>query len=107
MGRAARSGHHEHPDFKSLTVLPWRKNMAWVPGNLHVNGQAWPYCPRTILTQRARSGRKALGYTLNVGVEPEFMLPKKNAAGGYDPGIRWIRSANPATTCARSTAISM
>ena len=38
------------PDLKSLTVLPWRKNVAWVPGNLHVNGQPWPYCPRTILS---------------------------------------------------------
>src|ERR1700685_980393 len=31
------------PDFKSLTVLPWRKEVAWVPGNLHVNGSPWPY----------------------------------------------------------------
>ena len=24
------------PDFRSLTILPWRQNTAWVPGNLHV-----------------------------------------------------------------------
>src|SRR2546426_4373734 len=22
------------PDFSSVTILPWRKNVAWVPGNL-------------------------------------------------------------------------
>ena len=27
------------PDFGSLTILPWQKNIAWVPGNLYVNGQ--------------------------------------------------------------------
>src|ERR1700687_183571 len=40
------------PDFRSLTVLPWRKNIAWVTGNLHVNGQPWPLWPRTALTAR-------------------------------------------------------
>src|SRR5215472_3204992 len=35
------------PDFASLSILPWRRNVAWVPGNLYVNGQPWPYCPRT------------------------------------------------------------
>ena len=29
------------PDFNSLTIVPWRKNMAWVPGNIHVNDQPW------------------------------------------------------------------
>src|SRR5207247_5715020 len=40
------------PDFQSLTVVPWRKNLAWVAGNVHVNGAAWPYCPRTILQRQ-------------------------------------------------------
>ena len=33
------------PDFDSLTILPWRKNVAWVPGNLHVNGAAVALLP--------------------------------------------------------------
>ena len=72
------------PDFSSLTVVPWRKNMAWVAGNIHVEGQPWPYCPRTIL-QRQLARAKELGYTLNVGVEPEFMLLKPDGQGGYMP----------------------
>jgi glutamine synthetase len=72
------------PDFSSLTVLPWKKNIAWVPGNLHVNGNPWPFCPRTVLARQIERARK-LGYAMNAGVEPEFMLLKKNAGGGYDP----------------------
>lgn len=72
------------PDFNSLTVLPWRKNVAWVPGNLHVNGQPWPYCPRTILARQLERLHQK-GYVLNVGVEAEFMLLKKKEDGQYVP----------------------
>ena len=72
------------PDFSSLTILPWRKNLAWVIGNLHVNGQPWPYCPRTILTRKLERLRQT-GYVFNVGVEAEFMLLKKNEGGQYVP----------------------
>jgi len=72
------------PDFRSLTVLPWRKNIAWVPGDLYVNGKSWPYCPRTILQRQLQEARRR-GYIVNVGVEPEFMLLKKNAGEEYVP----------------------
>jgi len=72
------------PDFHSLTILPWRKNIAWVPGNLHVDGKPWPLCPRTVLARQLERARE-LGYVLNAGVEPEFMLLKKNAAGTFEP----------------------
>jgi glutamine synthetase len=72
------------PDFQSLTVLPWRKNVAWVPGNLHVKGAPWPYCPRTILTRQLEQARKK-GYVFQVGVEPEFMLLQKNLDDEYAP----------------------
>ena len=72
------------PDFGSLTILPWQKNVAWVPGNLYVNGQPWPYCPRTILARQLERLRQK-GYILNVGVEAEFMLLKKQEDGQYIP----------------------
>jgi len=72
------------PDFRSLTILPWRKDIAWVTGNLHVNGEPWPLCPRTVLAQQLERARK-LGYLVNTGIEPEFMLLRKNAAGTYEP----------------------
>jgi glutamine synthetase len=72
------------PDFSSITVLPWRKNMAWVAGNVHVNGKEWDYCPRTILRSQLEKAKKK-GYIFNVGVEAEFMLLKRNEQGNYMP----------------------
>src|SRR5438034_3947261 len=82
------------PDFKSLTVLPWRKNVAWVPGNLHVNGEPWPFCPRTILARQLERARQK-GYIFHVGVEPEFMLLKKNSHEEYEPWDALDTAAKP------------
>lgn len=72
------------PDFNSLTIVPWRDNFAWVPGNIHVNDQPWPFCPRTILqSQLDVAGKK--GYVFNVGVEAEFMLLNQSDDGTYTP----------------------
>ncbi|MDB5076645.1 MAG: glutamine synthetase, type [Chloroflexi bacterium] len=68
------------PDFTSLTVLPWRPDVAWVAGDVHVAGEPWPYCPRGILKRQiARAAR--LGYSFKVGVEPEFFLLRREANG--------------------------
>ena len=72
------------PDFDSLTIVPWRKNVAWVAGKVQVNDQPWPYCPRTIL-QRQLANSKQRGYIFNVGVEAEFMLLKGDENGRYAP----------------------
>lgn len=72
------------PDLNSFTILPWRKNVAWVAGNLFVNGKSWPYCPRTILSRQIMRAR-SLGYNFMVGMEPEFMLLKKGADGQFTP----------------------
>ena len=64
------------PDFNSLTILPWRKNIAWVAGNVHVEGREWEYCPRTILRRQLDRARQ-LGFEYRTGVEPEFFLVKK------------------------------
>jgi glutamine synthetase len=72
------------PDFDSLSVLPWRPNVAWVAGNVQVNGQEWDYCPRTILRRQMDRAREK-GYVLNVGVEAEFMLLKRTERGDYAP----------------------
>jgi len=83
------------PDFRSLTVVPWRKDVAWVAGNLHVEGAAWPYCPRTILQRQLERARQ-MGYIFHVGVEPEFMLLKKTGPSEYVP---WDPLDNAAKPC--------
>ena len=82
------------PDLDSLTVLPWRKNVAWLAGNIHVSGGAWPYCPRTILLRQLEKARLE-GYTFNVGVEPEFMLLKENDSGRFEPWDRYDTLKKP------------
>lgn len=72
------------PDLPAMLVLPWKKDVAWVPGNLYVNGQPWPYCPRTILS-RQLDLLLSKGLRFNVGIESEFMLLKKNEYGDYVP----------------------
>src|SRR5262249_16935973 len=82
------------PDFRSLTQVPWRRDVAWVAGNLQVDGKPWPYCPRTILARQLERASKK-GYTFQVGVEPEFMLLKNNGAAGYAPWDPLDSAAKP------------
>jgi glutamine synthetase len=83
------------PDMSAMIVLPWRKNIAWVPGNLQVEGVASPYCPRRILAGQLEKARKK-GYELMVGAEPEFMLLKQLENGTFVP---WDKMDNAAKPC--------
>ena len=60
--------------------LPWKPGLAWVAGNLQLDGQNWGYCPRAILT-RALQDAKSKGFSLKMGVEPEFFLVERQADG--------------------------
>ena len=73
-----------HPDFNSTLVLPWRPDIAWVSGNIHVNDVPWHYGPRSILQQQLAKAEQA-GYLTNVGTEAEFMLLQQDEHGGYAP----------------------
>ena len=72
------------PDFNSLTILPWRNNVAWVASDITVDDQAWPYCPRTILQRQLATARDK-GYSFKTGVEPEFILTRRTEQGGFEP----------------------
>lgn len=60
--------------------LPWKPGLAWVAGNLQLDGDNWNYCARSILS-RNLSEVKAQGFTFMLGIEPEFFLLDKNADG--------------------------
>src|SRR5947209_2891706 len=68
------------PDLSSLMVLPWRKDVAWAAGDVYVEGQPWPYCPRGILKKQIARAR-TLGYTFKTGIEPEFFLVRRDEQG--------------------------
>lgn len=72
------------PDFNSLTVVPWQKNLAWVAGDMFVESKSWHYCPRTILRNQLETARQK-GYIFNIGIEAEFMLLKQDEDGQYTP----------------------
>src|SRR3954468_21898058 len=71
------------PDVRSLTPLPWRPEVARFACDVHVEGEEWPYCPRTILRhQLARA--QALGYEFKIGFELEYFLVRTREDGGIE-----------------------
>jgi glutamine synthetase len=82
------------PDFRSLTLLPWRKNIAWVAGNAFVEGKPSNYCPRTIL-QRVLGKAATQNIVFKTGVEPEFFLIRQED-GRFVP---WDTADNAQKPC--------
>ncbi len=71
------------PDIASFTRLPWRPNVARFASDVTVEGEPWPYCPRTIL--RSALARAAeLGYELKLGAELEYFLLREGEGGGLE-----------------------
>src|SRR5260370_15113818 len=71
------------PDLSSLTLVPWQQNLARFACDITVEGEPWPYCPRTILrNQLARA--KELGLDYKVGLELEYFLIQRRADGSIE-----------------------
>lgn len=76
-------GHGPHdpdllciPDLRSMTVLPWKKEIAWFAGTLTEDGSDWAHCSRTVLLKMVDKAKK-MGYVMKTGIEPEFFLIKQ------------------------------
>jgi glutamine synthetase len=68
------------PDPTTLTILPWRPTVARLACDVTVEGEAWPYCPRTILRNAiARAAED--GYELKIGAELEYFLLRRGPDG--------------------------
>jgi glutamine synthetase len=68
------------PDPKTLTILPWQPNVARFACDVTVEGEPWPFCPRTILrNQLARA--KELGFELKMGAELEYFIVRRRDDG--------------------------
>ena len=72
------------PDARSFTPLPWKPNIARVACDLFVEGEAWPYCPRTIL-RRQLDRTAELGYEFKIGAELEYFLLRRLDDGSLVP----------------------
>ena len=72
------------PDPASLTVLPWQQDVAWLASDLPLRGEPFEACSRNVL-HRVRAEAAAMGYSFNLGIETEFFVLKRNAAGELVP----------------------
>ena len=61
------------PDPDSVIQLPWKPEVAWVAGDLFMDGNYVEQAPRVILKKIVNQAQK-LGYVMKAGVEPEYML---------------------------------
>jgi glutamate---methylamine ligase len=75
------------PDPASLTILPWKPEIAWVAADLHLHGVPLAQAPRHVL-KRQLAAAESKGYRLKSGVEAEFFLLQPDAAAIADNGDR-------------------
>ncbi len=68
------------PDADSYTPVPFKPGLARLACDITVEGEPWPYCPRTIL-RNAVARAETAGYRLKMGIELEFFLVKQDEQG--------------------------
>ena len=71
------------PDLASFTPVPWQPNLARFACDVTVEGDAWPYCPRTIL-RRAVARAEERGFTFKFGLELEYFLVRQRDDGSIE-----------------------
>jgi glutamine synthetase len=62
-----------------VVQLPWRPNVAIVPGQLAYHNQPWPMCSRTILAKQVERAAR-LGLRFNLGIECEVYIVRRDEA---------------------------
>src|SRR2546430_9140928 len=61
------------PDLHSFTPVPWEPSLARFACNVTVDGEEWPYDPRTILRRQLEKARQK-GFEFMMGLELEYFL---------------------------------
>jgi glutamine synthetase len=86
----ARTGKHSEYFARGVPstaqALPWLPGVARIVGEGFVAGEPFEACPRQVLSRQvARLAKKS--WTLQVGIEPEFFLLKREST---PQGTRWL-----------------
>jgi glutamine synthetase len=68
------------PDPTSFTPVPWQPDLARFACDVYVDGEPWPYCPRTILKRQMARARER-GVVFKIGMEAEFILTRQREDG--------------------------
>jgi glutamine synthetase len=85
LGRTgARSEYFARGDALTARALPWMPGYARLIGDGFVDGEPFEACPRQVL-KRATARLAERGWTLQTGIEPEFFLLRRDAAGAWQP----------------------
>ncbi|MEX2464344.1 MAG: hypothetical protein WD428_00555, partial [Gaiellaceae bacterium] len=61
------------PDLATFTPVPWEPTVARFACDIHVDGEEWPYDPRTILRRQVEKARQK-GFDFRMGLELEYFL---------------------------------
>ncbi len=82
-------GPHDHDfmavgDLSTLSLVPWQPGYARMVCDGTVDGKPWPFDTRYIMKQQLARATEQ-GWTINTGLEPEFMLLKRNDDGSVSP----------------------
>jgi glutamine synthetase len=71
------------PDVSSFTPLPWEPSVARFACDVTVEGEEWPYDPRTILRRQLEKARQK-GFDFRIGLELEYFLVRKREDGSIE-----------------------
>lgn len=71
-------------DISTFSIVPWQPGFARIVCDGRVKGQPWPFDCRNILKQQLKRFEER-GLTVNTGLEPEFMIVKRNEDGSFCP----------------------
>jgi glutamine synthetase len=72
------------PDLDTAIVLPWEKSRAWFSSDLFYHGEPYAGDPRGLL-RRVLARAKELGFSFNLGIEPEFFVLRPDEKGALQP----------------------
>jgi glutamine synthetase len=82
------------PDLDSFTLVPWQPNLARFACDVTVEGEEWPYCPRTIL-RRVLARARELGFEFKLGLELEYFLVRRREDGSLEIADAYDTLAKP------------
>ena len=71
------------PDLDSFTPVPCEPTVARFACDVTVEGEPWPYDPRTILSNQLARAREA-GFEFKIGLELEYFLLRRGDDGGLE-----------------------
>ena len=81
-------------DLNTLTLMPWQPGYARIVCDGRIKGKPWPFDSRFVLKEQVRRlGER--GWTLNSGMEPEFMLLARRQDGSVAPADETDRLDKP------------